>query len=280
MIVVSWNVNGIRSIAQKGFRDWLEESGATIVGVQETRADAHAVPIEVRHPPGWHTCFTAAERKGYSGVALYSRLPFDDVDSSVGVKSIDAEGRVQIARIGALVIANVYFPNGSGKDRDNSRVPYKLRFYRRLYRVLEPLKSSGAPVIVMGDFNTAPQPIDLARPKQNEKTSGFLPEERKELARWLAGGWIDTYRVFETRGDRYTWWSQRYGVRERNIGWRIDLMLASPGAEPYLRSASIHAEVLGSDHCPISLELDGAVLEAGSGAGGLDGVLDGGRASK
>lgn len=261
MRIVSWNVNGMRAIAQKGFAAFLEACGADVVGVQETRCTAEQVPEELRAPPGWHTHFVCAERKGYSGVGLYSRRPFDEVMTTLGVKTMDREGRVQIARIGKLTVVNCYFPNGNGKDRDNGRVPFKLRFTRRVHRVLDEAKKAGAPIVVMGDFNIAPEPIDLARPGQNTKTSGFLPEERKEIARWMKGGWVDTFRAFEKGEGHYTWWSQRFGVRDKNIGWRLDLALASPGAARYLTGAAIHREVRGSDHCPISVELDAGVLE-------------------
>ncbi|GAB4212658.1 MAG: exodeoxyribonuclease III [Sandaracinaceae bacterium] len=261
MRLVSWNVNGIRAVASKGFGDWLRAERADVIGLQETRATPAQVPAELREPEGFSTHFVAAERPGYSGVALYARRPIDHVETSLGVRTFDVEGRVQIARFGALTVVNAYFPNGSGQDRDNARVPYKLRFYRRLYTLLEEKKAAGAPIVVMGDFNTAPHPIDLARPKENEKTSGFLPEEREELARWLRSGWVDSFRHFHPHLEgQYSWWSQRFGVRARNIGWRIDLALVSPGALPHLRAAAIHPEVLGSDHCPISLELDDAVL--------------------
>ena len=181
MRVASWNVNGIRSIAQKGFVPWLERSGADIVALQETRVRAEQLPPELRPLPGWHAHYVSAERPGYSGVAVLSRREPDELQSSLGIKTFDAEGRIAIARFGALHVVSGYFPNGSGQARDNSRVPYKLRFYRRLHKVLEPLKQAGAPVLVLGDFNTAPHEIDLARPKDNQKTSGFLPEERKEL---------------------------------------------------------------------------------------------------
>lgn len=262
MRIVSWNVNGMRAIAEKGFSDWLHATGADVVGVQETRCCEEQVPDALRAPAGWHTHWVAAERKGYSGVGLYSRHPIREVATSVGVKTMDREGRVQIARIGRLTVVNCYFPNGSGKDRDNGRVPFKLRFYRQLYRVLDAAKSAGEPIVVMGDFNTAPEPIDLARPTQNAKTSGFLLEERKELARWLKGGWVDSFRLFQPDPGHYTWWSQRFGVREKNIGWRIDLALVSPGAARHLTAAAIHPEVKGSDHCPISVELDDVLLEA------------------
>lgn len=261
MRIASWNVNGMRAIAEKGFASWLGACGADVVGLQETRCTPEQVPEALRAPPGWHTHWVCAERKGYSGVGLFSRRPPDEVVTSIGVKTIDREGRVQIARLGRLTVVNAYFPNGNGKERDNGRVPFKLRFYRRLHRVLEPARANGEPVVVMGDFNTAPEPIDLARPQQNLKTSGFLPEERRELARWLKTGWVDTFRAFRAdEPGHYTWWSQRFGVREKNIGWRIDLALASPGAARYLTNASIHPDVRGSDHCPITVDLDDAVI--------------------
>lgn len=266
MRVVSWNVNGLRSIVRKGFFDWLEHANADVVALQETRCDAAQVPAPIRAlaERGWHAHFVHAKRAGYSGVGLLSRRPFDRVETSLGVRAFDDEGRVQIATLGALTIANVYFPNGSGPARDNSRVPFKLRFYRKLRTLLEPARATGARVLVVGDFNTAPHEIDLARPKENERTSGFLPEERRELHRWLAGGWVDTFRVFEPGPGHYTWWSQRFGVRERNVGWRLDLVLASPGAMPFVRAAAIHAQVRGSDHCPVSVDLDDAVIAVGA----------------
>jgi exodeoxyribonuclease-3 len=261
MRIVSWNVNGLRAVATKGFPDWLAKESADVVGVQETRATEAQIPDVLRKPAGFHTHFVAAERGGYSGVGLYARRPFEMVATGLGVRSMDAEGRVQIARVGQLTIANVYFPNGSGPDHDNSRVPFKLRFYKRLYALLAPLVHEGAPVVVIGDFNTAPEEIDLARPKENVKTSGFLPEERKELVRWKKLGWVDSYRaVHPERRDEYSWWSQRFGVRERNVGWRIDLALLSPAAAEHLRDAAIHTKVMGSDHCPISVELDDRVM--------------------
>jgi exodeoxyribonuclease-3 len=256
MRICSWNVNGLRAIARKGFRDWLDACGADVVGLQETRCLPEQVPPEIRDDDRWHGHFVSAERKGYSGVGLLSRQPLERVDTALGVNTMDREGRLQIARIGRLTVVNCYFPNGNGKDRDNSRVPFKLRFYRRLRRRLEEAKAAGEPIVVMGDFNTAPEPIDLARPSQNRNTSGFLPEERAELKRWLKSGWVDSFRAFEDGPDHYTWWSQRRGVRERNVGWRIDLALVSPGAAPALRGAAIHPEVRGSDHCPISVEID------------------------
>lgn len=257
--VISWNVNGLRACANKGFAAWLDACGADIVGLQEVRATAQQLPAEIRAPQGWHPHIVSGQRPGYSGVGLYSRRAPDHVETSMGKREFDAEGRMQLARFGRLIVANVYFPNGKGKELDNGRVPYKLAFYRRLYEMLAPDVRKGAPMLVMGDFNTAHKPIDLARPKENEETSGFLPEERAELDRWLAGGWVDTFRHFEPGPGHYSWWSQRGGARERNVGWRIDYVLASSGAMPFVKAAFIHPNVKGSDHCPVGVEMNSSV---------------------
>lgn len=260
--IASWNVNGLRSVHKKGFFDWLETCGAEIIGLQETRVELEQLTEAARTPEGWHFDVHAARsRKGYSGVGYYTRYAPDAVEISIGEERFDIEGRVQILRFGALTIANVYFPNGSGKNRDHSRVPYKLEFYQQLFDLLEPQRAAGEPVIVMGDFNTAHAEIDLARPKTNHKTSGFLPIERDELDRWLRQGWTDTFRAQnpDTEGA-YSWWSNRRGVRERNVGWRIDYVLASPGAMKHVQDAWIAADVLGSDHCPVGVTVDRAIL--------------------
>jgi exodeoxyribonuclease-3 len=258
--ILSWNVNGLRACAKKGFGTWLDASDAEIVGIQEVRAEPAQIPSELRQPSSWNATFSVAERKGYSGVGLYTRRPPDRIDTTLGDSRFDAEGRVQIARFGRLALANVYFPNGNGKDRDNSRVPYKLEFYGQLFDRLQRLRRSGARVLVMGDFNTAHREIDLARPRENRQTSGFLPEECAEIDRWIDAGWIDTYRHFDPSPDRYTWWSQRFGVRNRNVGWRIDYVLASPAAMTFIRRAMIYPDVQGSDHCPIGVEVDPAIF--------------------
>jgi exodeoxyribonuclease-3 len=189
-------------------------------------------------------------------VALFTRREPDRIDTRLGEPRFDREGRLQLAHFGRLVVVNVYFPKGSGKNRDNSRVPYKLDFSRALFARLERLRRSGKRLLVMGDFNTAHQEIDLARPRENQKTSGFLPEERAEFERWIAAGWVDTFRRFESSPGHYTWWSQRAGVRAKNVGWRIDYVLASASVLPFVRRAFIRSEVRGSDHCPVGVDLD------------------------
>jgi exodeoxyribonuclease-3 len=257
--VLSWNVNGLRACARKGFGDWLAASNADIVGVQEVRALPHEIPAPCT-PQGWHVELAPAERRGYSGVATYSRRKPDATERTLGVPRFDVEGRLLIARFGRLVVANAYFPKGSGVLRDNARVPYKLDFYRALFERVDRLRRGGYRVLVLGDFNTAHREIDLARPKSNRETSGFLPEERAEIDRWIAAGWVDVFRAFEPGGGHYSWWSQRIGARERNIGWRIDYVLASPAAMRFARGAWIEPDVRGSDHCPVGVELDRAVL--------------------
>ena len=256
MRVVSWNVNGLRACAKKGFVDFLRRSDADIVGLQEVRAFAHQLPDEVREVEGWHVHYSPAERPGYSGVALFSRRAPVRVETSLDEPRFDVEGRLQIARFDRLAVVNAYFPKGSGKDRDNSRVPYKLDFYRAVFERARRLRRR-QPVLVIGDYNTAHREIDLARPKDNVKNSGFLPEERAELDRLFDAGWVDTFRRLHPEAPgHYSWWSQRGGARARNVGWRIDYVLASPAAMKRVRQAFIWPKVTGSDHCPVGVDLE------------------------
>jgi exodeoxyribonuclease-3 len=223
--VISWNVNGLRACHRKGFLEFLEKSGADVLGLQEVRAFPEQLAPELRQPPGWHTAFAPAERPGYSGVAVYCRQQPDRVDTLLGVERFDVEGRFIVAHFGRLAIASVYFPKGSGRDRDNSRVPYKLEFCATVFERIEKLRRRG-PVLIVGDFNTAHEAIDLARPKGNAKSSGFLPEERAEMTRWLSAGWVDVFRrQHADEPGHYTWWRQFGGARENNVGWRIDYVL-------------------------------------------------------
>ncbi len=256
MRIVSWNVNGLRACARKGFARFLIRSGADVVGVQEVRARPEQLEPRIRSPRGWHTAFVAAERKGYSGVALYSREKPDAIETSLGEPRFDVEGRFIVARFGRMSMANVYFPKGSGTARDNSRVAYKLEFYRAVFERVQQLRKRG-PVFVMGDFNTAHEEIDLARPRANARSSGFLPEERAEFSRWLEAGWVDTFRrQHPGEGGHYTWWRQWGNARAENVGWRIDYVLASPSASRRVRDAFIWPQITGSDHCPVGVDID------------------------
>ena len=260
MRVVSWNVNGIRACVRRGFMGFLDRSGADIVGVQEVRALPEEIPPAARTPPGWHSVFSAAERRGYSGVGIYSKLVPDRVETSLGVPRFDIEGRFIAAHFQTgrqrLAIVNGYFPKGSGKDRDNSRVRYKLDFYRAVFDRVQQLRRR-CPVLVIGDYNTAHCEIDLARPKSNVKNSGFLLEERAEFDRWLEAGWVDAFRALHPgEPGNYTWWRQWGGARERNVGWRIDYVLASPAAMKRIPDAFVWPDERGSDHCPVGVDID------------------------
>ncbi|MBK8172376.1 MAG: exodeoxyribonuclease III [Sandaracinaceae bacterium] len=261
MRVYSWNVNGLRAVAKKGFTEWLRGSEGDVVALQEVRAPFEKIPKDLHEPHGYRGHFTHAERPGYSGVGLYTKRAPDEIVLHLGAKDLDCEARLQIARFGKLRVVNGYFPNGNGKDRDNSRIPFKLKFYKLLFALLEPAMKK-EPILVMGDFNTAHMEIDLARPKENRETSGFTEIERQEFSRWIDAGWVDTFRNFEKGEGHYTWWSQRFNVRAKNIGWRIDYILASPKAMKYVKAAQIHPHVMGSDHCPISVDLDETILRA------------------
>jgi exodeoxyribonuclease-3 len=229
MRVVGWNVNGLRACIKKGFVSFLESSGADIVALQEVRAFPEQLPPEITNAPDWH--------------------------ASLGDARFDDEGRFIVAHFGRLSVASVYFPKGNGKERDNSRVEYKLDFYRAAFDRLNQLRRRGR-VYVLGDFNTAHHEIDLARPKGNHKASGFLPVEREMLTQLQEQGWVDTFRAAHpNQPDHYTWWRQFGGARENNVGWRIDAVYASPSAAHRVTNAFIWPEVLGSDHCPVGVDL-------------------------
>jgi exodeoxyribonuclease III len=257
--IVSWNVNGIRACVRKGFADWLKKSRAQIVGLQEVRATREQIPAQLTRTR-WHLSMAPAERKGYSGVAILSRREPDEITTTLTPR-YDVEGRMIVARFGRLAVCSAYFPKGDGPNRDMSRIPYKLDFYAALLAHLQGLRKRGLSVLCMGDFNTSHMPIDLARPTQNVKSSGFRPEEREAFDAWIRAGWVDTFRAFEKGGGHYTWWSQRLGLRARNVGWRLDYVLASPAAMRHVRRAFIQSRVLGSDHCTVGVDVDSAITQ-------------------
>lgn len=257
--ILSWNVNGIRACVDKGFLDWLRRAKGDVVGLQEMRVDEEKVPPGLRRSRRFpHFALSVAtSRKGYSGVGLLSREKPEEITTELSRPRFDREGRFQLARYDDLLVANVYFPNGNGKERDNSRVPYKLSFTRRVFDVVDQARAeTGLPAIIMGDFNTAPHEIDLARPKDNKKTSGFLPEERRALRKCLDRGYVDTFRALHPDEIKYSWWSSRFGVRAKNIGWRIDLLVVSEDLLPRVKNAFILTKVMGSDHCPIGIDIE------------------------
>ena len=251
--IYSWNVNGIRAAQRKGFLDWLAAEQPDILGVQETKAQPDQLDEELLNPAGYHAYWDSAERKGYSGVALFSRVEPKSVQLGLGIEKFDIEGRTIIADYGDFVLITAYFPNGS---RDHSRVPYKMEYKARFLDYCNQLRADGRKVIFCGDINTAHNEIDLARPKQNTKTTGFLREERDWIDQVIAEGYIDIFRHRNPELEgAYSWWSARGGARERNVGWRIDGFYISPDVLNMVADAQIHADIMGSDHCPISLTL-------------------------
>ncbi|MEQ8766548.1 MAG: exodeoxyribonuclease III [Planctomycetota bacterium] len=253
MKLLSWNVNGLRAASKKGLLEWMDASDADVVCLQETKAHPDQLPAKIRERPGWATHFDAAKQKGYSGVGLYLRSAPDQIEAGFGVKKYEGEGRVLVARYPELTLFNVYFPNGK---RDASRLEYKLKFYDAILKHWEARRRAGEELVICGDFNTAHREIDLARPKNNKKTSGFLPEERAWIDKLLRKGYVDTFRHFSDETDRYTWWDTITRARERNVGWRIDYFFVTKGLLPKVKRAWIEDHVLGSDHCPVGLELD------------------------
>lgn len=250
MKLISWNVNGIRSILGKGFMDYLDAEMPDVICLQEVKAREEQVP---RTFDGYEVFWNAAVRPGYSGTAILTRKKPTAVLNGIGREEHDKEGRVISADMGDFFLVNVYTPNSK---RELTRLDYRTREWTPAFidhlRALEKTK----PVIFCGDMNVAHREIDLARPKDNTQNAGFTIEEREAFEQTLEAGYVDTFRHFEPGGGRYTWWSYQNGARERNIGWRIDYFCVSAKLAPVLNSAFIHDHILGSDHCPVGLVLD------------------------
>jgi exodeoxyribonuclease-3 len=251
--LISWNVNGLRAAEKKGFLDWLGRTQADLVAIQETKAHPDQLSAALLHPSGFLASFNAAEKKGYSGVATYSTRPPLGVRTGLGEPRSDAEGRVLISEYEPFVLFNIYFPNGG---RGPEWVAHKLAFYRRFLEIAQDHRRAGRSIVATGDFNTAYAEIDIARPKENQKTSGFMPEERAALGEYFAAGLVDTFRHIHPDVVKYTWWDMVSGARKRNVGWRLDYFLVSSDLQDHIVSADIHDDVMGSDHCPISLILE------------------------
>ena len=253
MRLISWNVNGVRAAVKKGFLDWLEHEQPDICCIQETKAHTDQLGPEILEDHGYKAYWHSGERRGYSGVATFCRQEPLFVQEGLGIEKYDREGRVLITEHEGFLLYNIYFPNG---QKDSDRLQYKLDFYDDLLPIINEQVESGNNVIVTGDWNTAHHPIDLARPRENIKTSGFMPIERERLDTYVDQGWVDTFRLFHNEGERYSWWSYRFGVRERNVGWRIDYFFVNEDMQDLCLDGDIHDAVMGSDHCPVSLTLD------------------------
>lgn len=253
MKITTWNVNGIRAALGKGLDSWIQSDQPDILCLQEIKAKPEQLTASQKDFSGYNIVWNPAERPGYSGVATFLRE--SQVETKLGMDEprFDIEGRVIRTRHPGFLLFNIYFPNG---QRGQDRVDYKLDFYSHLLDLCDKLHTEGENIILTGDFNTAHHPIDLFHPKENEKNSGFLPEEREWVDRYLDHGFVDIYRLLYPERVQYTWWTYISNARQRNVGWRIDYYLVSKSMVPRIKEVIIRDEVLGSDHCPVTLILD------------------------
>lgn len=253
MKIYAWNVNGLRAIEKKGFLDWVQHEHPDILCLQETKIQAEQLTYNLRNIPGYHSYFSCAERKGYSGVATYSRQKPLAVHHGIGIDRFDREGRIIVAEYPVFTHLNIYFPNS---QKGEERLIYKLEFHQAVLDYCDRLVAEGKKVVISGDFNTAHREIDLKNPKANVGTSGFLPVERAMMDKFLSRGYVDTFRQLHPDTVKYSWWSYIYNARSRGAGWRIDYHLVSENLFNQVTGADILDHVMGSDHCPVSLELN------------------------
>jgi exodeoxyribonuclease-3 len=254
MKIITLNLNGIRSAARKGFLEWLPRQRAEVICVQEIKAQAADMTEELLAPAGYHGHFHYAEKKGYSGVGIYSKVAPDRIKTGFGVAEFDAEGRYLRADFGKLSVVSLYLPSGSsGEHRQAS----KFRFLEAFYPHLKRLRKAGQEVVLCGDWNIAHKEIDLKNWKGNRKNSGFLPEEREWLTRIFDElGWVDVFRSIDTRPEQYTWWSNRGQAWAKNVGWRIDYQIATPGIAARAKRVAIYLDERFSDHAPLTIDYD------------------------
>jgi len=251
MKLATWNVNGLRSVQEKGFLKWLETQKPDVVCLQEIKAQREQLESSLQKPKGYESYFFSAEKAGYSGLAVYSKAKPLSVQLGLKKPEFDKEGRVLTLEYPNLFVVNAYFPNS---QRDHARLGYKLKFCDEMLFHLNRL-SLEKPVILGGDFNIAHKEIDLRNPKENKDNAGFLPEERAWMDKLLGSGYQDTFRLKNQEPHHYTWWSYRPTIRERNIGWRLDYWVVQSSLAETVRSVIHQTEVFGSDHCPVILEL-------------------------
>jgi len=256
--LVSWNVNGIRSCAGKGFLEWLSAQDADFICLQETKAHPDQLAPELREPRDgsgkpYFSAFSSAKRRGYSGTAIFSKREPESL-SSLGVEEFDDEGRTVVADFKDFILVSAYFPNSQDAG---ARLDYKLRFCAAILDLCDSARGAGKHIVVAGDYNIAHRPIDLARPEQNEGNPGYLPEERAWMDQFTSRGYVDSFRHLHPEGGNYTWWTYRVPqARANNVGWRLDYHCMDPELLPALSGAGIQAQTLGSDHCPVTLDLD------------------------
>lgn len=251
MKITTWNVNGLRAVFQKKALDWLLDIQPDVLCLQEIKAkpeqlDQTALQPFETYQKAWHP----AERAGYSGVTTWLSKPAQENRIGLGIPDYDPEGRVIVTRLDDFLLFNIYFPNG---QRDHERLSFKLSFYRDLLKIVDDLHAAGEKVMICGDFNTAHNEIDLRNPKENQNTSGFMPEERAWIDTYLEHNLVDVYRHLYPERVQYTWWTYRMNARARNIGWRLDYFLVTSSLMERVQDVIIHEDILGSDHCPVTM---------------------------
>lgn len=252
MKIISWNVNGIRAISKKGFLDWFQKESPDILCLQETKANVDQLDNNLVNVNNYFSYFNSAEKKGYSGVAVYTKQEPISVSTSINNKKFETEGRILILEFKKFTLLNIYFPNGQMSDE---RLKYKMEFYDAVLDYCEKLKKQNINLIICGDYNTAHNEIDLKNPKANSERSGFLRIERDWIDKFIAHGYIDTFRYFYPDEIKYSWWSYRFNARKNNAGWRIDYFFVNKNFIKQIKSAEIYNDVMGSDHCPVSIEI-------------------------
>ncbi|MGO9119157.1 MAG: exodeoxyribonuclease III [Desulfomonilaceae bacterium] len=251
--IISWNVNGIRGAYKKGMIDWLTSTSPDILCLQETKAAVEQLPKALAEPEGYYRYWNTSQQKGRSGVAIYTKIKPVIVDLKLGIEKFDNEGRFIRLDFKDFVLINVYFPNGKASPE---RLKFKLEFYEFFLEYTEKLRKNFNKLIFLGDVNTAHEEMDIARPKANEKISGFLPIERKWIDKAISFGYVDTFRHFYPDKIQYSWWDLKTRARERNVGWRIDYVFVTKELLKSVKSAYILSDVIGSDHCPVGIDLE------------------------
>ncbi|MDH4129795.1 MAG: exodeoxyribonuclease III [Spirochaetota bacterium] len=259
MKIISWNVNGIRAVAKKGFSDWLRKSGADIICLQETKAFFSQVENDLKCPEGYNSYWHNGKVPGYAGVVTYSKQKPININTSFDteLEVFKNDGRVVEIEFSSFILLNIYFPNGSPRSDGTEMLSHKLKFYEVFLNYINKLRSNGKKIIILGDYNIAHTEIDIARPKENENSIGFLPIERAWITKIIDNGYIDVFRHFNPNiRDVYSWWSYRTKARERNIGWRLDYIFITPDLLNNTKSIGYQTEITGSDHCPVFIELN------------------------
>lgn len=252
MKIYSWNVNGLRAVMKKNFKQWIQDENPDILCIQETKLQQAQLDDEMENIQDYSSFFSFAEKKGYSGVGIYTKEKPISVKHGIDIERFDSEGRILIAEYEGFTLLNIYFPNGQMSEE---RLKYKMDFYDAIMSYCNDLVENGKKLIICGDYNTAHTEMDIKNAKTNEKTSGFLPMERAWIDKFISNGYTDTFRYLNPDKVQYSWWSYRFSARERNTGWRIDYHFVSNNLIDSVKNAKILDDVMGSDHCPIMVEI-------------------------